>query len=1090
MASQNHRGTPGRHEADQADIVTQADRETRLDEAKASAAAGEVDQAARHLRSLGILEDGSPETVPDIYVALGKGYYSAGDYGEAAAMLEAAVQSDPSFWEAHGLLGVLAEERFVSYYCLPPHCLGDIYEKELVPAIEAYRVAIELAPDRSKLRVRLARCLGYWQHYDDAESCYLSALEADPECEEAVLGLTYLCYNKAILEDPSLIGAGAKRAAAEQAATEVTEMASGFAERHEDSYRTRFVLEFIYRRLGMAPEAESELLRARECFRRLFSDAIDSRDCERIERSFNANRGVDASYLNPLILIEQYSSLATWLEEASMPERAEGVYLWLVGQLRSTCEGVTLVQRWLWHVFNDKVDEPCEGPEGGTYTPLDGVFTDALVQTLMSLASLHERMGQEEEAKGMYQQLLELPSTRAFGKAEEAPWWLFPECSLEEPHYRYDSLDRDRNNLEARLGLARIMGAKGEYGRLRENLGSIIDLGVNTALERLDPCDGLELEVAGSLLRWNLPAQAFNIAATALSKYSAHPVSPKPRRELSQAHWVAWGNILKAVLIAKRNLAAYSDCALMDPLVAACADHVEMEDAGGSFSGILALLHLRAGRFTTSSEVTERYLGTDPASDLLHLASVIPVLERGHFREVQQALVSCIDRIEDRRLPQYFLALTQAADGELSVAEDTLREMLEEHPTCAPARLALAVVRRQQGDAEDALGLVNEAIGEDPYLSEAYYQRMLLSLQSDNLGHAMDSLERALLVDPANPMARSQLADQFGRWLEQGQIEKIDASLQRVSRYLPGNEETIRTLLFSLTAVARFRAARHLEEVRTRLHSHKGYIRTVGLNIPLLKKQVGSLGEKYIDRISRACESGMKELTAVGRLLEVTAPKKQTESLNKVLLEAVEESQQRFVDAGCSIEYRATDPDPRVYIDRELVKTHVFHPIMANACDAMQSGGVLRIVADTGDEVVHLSFSDTGCGFPEGFDPESRSSSKGGEGWGIWLALRAMDAHGGGLDVGKAPDGGATVSVTFPMGGAPGLHPLEAAPHDSLEQTIERLAGLISSGLHQVADPAPLPPRPVMRPQMDVSSGRGIYAGLGADRLDIDSLDF
>jgi len=111
------------------------------------------------------------------------------------------------------------------------------------------------------------------------------------------------------------------------------------------------------------------------------------------------------------------------------------------------------------------------------------------------------------------------------------------------------------------------------------------------------------------------------------------------------------------------------------------------------------------------------------------------------------------------------------------------------------------------------------------------------------------------------------------------------------------------------------------------------------------------------------------------------------------------------------------DDLPPLYCDVNRMKQALLN-LFGNALDAMQEGGVLRIVAQGMNEGVEIEVSDSGIGIPLDRQPyifEPFYTSK-GEGTGLGLAIthNIVSEHQGRIHVYSRPDQGTTVRVWFP----------------------------------------------------------------------------
>ncbi len=114
---------------------------------------------------------------------------------------------------------------------------------------------------------------------------------------------------------------------------------------------------------------------------------------------------------------------------------------------------------------------------------------------------------------------------------------------------------------------------------------------------------------------------------------------------------------------------------------------------------------------------------------------------------------------------------------------------------------------------------------------------------------------------------------------------------------------------------------------------------------------------------------------------------------------------------------------PACIIDKDQVR-QAAHNLVANALDAMPSGGTLtlrtRTGRDNGGKYVILDVIDTGVGIPEDqvgriFDPFYTTKEIGhGTGLGLSICKKIMDEHKGSIRVKSAPGKGSTFSLYIP----------------------------------------------------------------------------
>jgi signal transduction histidine kinase len=94
--------------------------------------------------------------------------------------------------------------------------------------------------------------------------------------------------------------------------------------------------------------------------------------------------------------------------------------------------------------------------------------------------------------------------------------------------------------------------------------------------------------------------------------------------------------------------------------------------------------------------------------------------------------------------------------------------------------------------------------------------------------------------------------------------------------------------------------------------------------------------------------------------------------------------------------------------------------LLINALEAVPAGGTVRVRAQTdADRWVTLRVEDDGCGLPASLGPRIFapfvSTKETGLGLGLSICKRIVEAHGGTIDAGNRPEGGAAFTVRLPL---------------------------------------------------------------------------
>ena len=110
---------------------------------------------------------------------------------------------------------------------------------------------------------------------------------------------------------------------------------------------------------------------------------------------------------------------------------------------------------------------------------------------------------------------------------------------------------------------------------------------------------------------------------------------------------------------------------------------------------------------------------------------------------------------------------------------------------------------------------------------------------------------------------------------------------------------------------------------------------------------------------------------------------------------------------------------PRVYVDPVLMR-RVLSNLVTNALQAMPNGGELTISAHNDENFAFITVSDTGVGIPKEnlsklFTPLFTTKAK-GQGFGLAVCKRLVEAHGGQITVESESGKGSTFTIKIPLG--------------------------------------------------------------------------
>ena len=120
------------------------------------------------------------------------------------------------------------------------------------------------------------------------------------------------------------------------------------------------------------------------------------------------------------------------------------------------------------------------------------------------------------------------------------------------------------------------------------------------------------------------------------------------------------------------------------------------------------------------------------------------------------------------------------------------------------------------------------------------------------------------------------------------------------------------------------------------------------------------------------------------------------------------------IDVHVEIEENAE----QLIVDKALMK-RVFANLITNAVQAMPDGGLLTIRASETDKIVLVSIHDTGVGIPkENLDKVFTAmftTKARGQGFGLPVCKRIMEAHGGTISLESTVGKGTTILIRLPI---------------------------------------------------------------------------
>ena len=198
--------------------------------------------------------------------------------------------------------------------------------------------------------------------------------------------------------------------------------------------------------------------------------------------------------------------------------------------------------------------------------------------------------------------------------------------------------------------------------------------------------------------------------------------------------------------------------------------------------------------------------------------------------------------------------------------------------------------------------------------------------------------------------------------------------------------------------------------------------------LAVIRSAAQSLNESLTDgdqEGQRSCAFILAEIdrltSVVGSLLAFARPlqlKPQAVAVGDLVDRALLLAEQEFQAKHVRVLRHGSSRLPAVHADPDLV-CQVLIGLLANASEVLGDGGEVNVETRADDSTVAISISDSGPGVPpelreQIFEPFFTTRSR-GVGLGLAVARQIVDAHGGRIEVGERPGGGARFTISLPV---------------------------------------------------------------------------
>jgi tetratricopeptide (TPR) repeat protein len=199
----------------------------------------------------------------------------------------------------------------------------------------------------------------------------------------------------------------------------------------------------------------------------------------------------------------------------------------------------------------------------------------------------------------------------------------------------------------------------------------------------------------------------------------------------------------------------------------------------------LAELYERQRRWKDAADAYAGAQKLNPRASELTPRRAAALINAGDPATARDLLVPLAARATPNPVVLYLLAEAQRALEDLPAAEKTARKLRETAPEDVRGLYVLAQVLDDKDDITGAEAALRQILERDPLDATALnYLGYMLADRGARLEEAVDLVQRALKVDPANPSFLDSLGWAYFR---QGHLDKADAPLTEAAKKLPEN---------------------------------------------------------------------------------------------------------------------------------------------------------------------------------------------------------------------------------------------------------------------------------------------------------------
>ncbi len=209
-------------------------------------------------------------------------------------------------------------------------------------------------------------------------------------------------------------------------------------------------------------------------------------------------------------------------------------------------------------------------------------------------------------------------------------------------------------------------------------------------------------------------------------------------------------------------------------------------------------------------------------------------------------------------------------------------------------------------------------------------------------------------------------------------------------------------------------------------HEIRNPLSSLDIHVQLLEEDLGALAPQMRDQLTPRLEIIHGELhrleTIVGNFLRLAGPSAldlEEVQVQKVVTHVCELLRPEAAAREIEICTALQEPLPQLMADPVRL-TQALMNLVINAVQAVERKGRVEVSAGVADGCILIAVRDNGPGIPPEklaaiFDPYFTTKAE-GNGLGLWIAQQIVIAHGGKVQAQNAPERGAIVTMSLPLG--------------------------------------------------------------------------